>query len=82
MILTNLGLLLYEQGLHSEGLSLLLAALRMRQSLQDPTITTLELFLKALEQKMGTDTYAAVCRDAQDKQRQVFSRFVGVDMRQ
>jgi tetratricopeptide (TPR) repeat protein/energy-coupling factor transporter ATP-binding protein EcfA2 len=81
MILTNLGLLLYEQGLHSEGISLLLAALRIRQSLQDPTITTLELFLKALEQKMGTDSYAAVCRDAQDKQQQVFSRFVGVDMR-
>jgi tetratricopeptide (TPR) repeat protein len=82
VILTNMGLLLYEQGLHSEGVSLLLASLRMRQSSQDPTITTLELFLKALEQKMGGDAYAALCREAQGMQQQVFSRFVGIDMRQ
>ena len=60
MILTNMGMLLFEQGQQTEGLAVLLAALSLRQSLHDPTSHSIELFLKALEQKMGLAAYTAL----------------------
>lgn len=82
LILTNLGLLLYEQGQHQEALAILLAALDLRRMLHDPGVTLLIHFLGALEQKMGTGAYMTACQHALEMQRQVFSRFVGGDMRQ
>jgi tetratricopeptide (TPR) repeat protein len=58
MIVTNIGMLLYEQGRQSEGLALLLFAIHLRQSLQDPTVSTLELFLSTLEQRLGAEVFA------------------------
>lgn len=81
MILTNMGMLLYEQKLRREGISILLAALRLRQALQDPTVIQLELFLKALEQKIGADQYGRLCQEAIEMQQQVFARFVTADIR-
>ncbi|QBD79944.1 ATP-binding protein [Ktedonosporobacter rubrisoli] len=82
MIITSMGLLLYEQRVYKEGLSLLLGALQLRQALNDSSTMTLELFLKALEQKMGQEAYAMLKREAIEVQQQVFSRFVMADMRQ
>ncbi|GCE18221.1 tetratricopeptide repeat protein [Dictyobacter kobayashii] len=82
MILTNLGMLLYEQRQHQEALAVLFAALQIRQSLQDPTASLLERFLVAIEQKMGSEKYTQLCREALEIQPQVLSRFVASDMRQ
>ncbi len=82
MILTNLGMLLYEQGKYREGIAILLAALRIRQTVQDSTAIMLEMFLHALEQKMGADAYAQLCQSALEVQPEVLSRFMPLDMRQ
>ena len=71
MILTSIGLLLFEQGQREEGLAVLLAALSLRQSLSDPTSHSIELFLKALEQKMGLAAFHALRQSAQTIQGQV-----------
>ncbi len=76
MILTNLGMVLYEQGMLIEGLAILLAALKIRQMLQDPTSVMLELFLRALEQKLGDQAYNQVFQSALEQQQQVFQRYV------
>jgi tetratricopeptide (TPR) repeat protein len=82
MILTNLGMLLYEQGEHLEGVALLLIALHIRQRLPDQTVVSLEMFLLALEQRMGHDSYVQMCQHAVKIQSLVLSRFVPLDMRQ
>ncbi|HZR44775.1 MAG TPA: tetratricopeptide repeat protein, partial [Ktedonobacteraceae bacterium] len=76
VILTDLGLLLYEQGQPQEALAILLAALKLRQMLRDPGVSPLLHFLNTLEQKMGAGAYALACQHALEMQRQVFSRFV------
>lgn len=75
MILSNLGMLLYEQNEHKEALALMLAALRMRQMIHDPSVPMLERFLVALEQKMGSEAYNVLCKEALEIQPRVFSRF-------
>jgi tetratricopeptide (TPR) repeat protein len=75
VILTNLGMLLYEKNEHKEALALMLASLRMREVVHDPTVPTLERFLVALEQKMGSEAYTTLCKEALEIQSQVFSRF-------
>ncbi len=75
MILTNLGMLLYENNEYKEAMALMLAALRMREMVQDPSVPMLERFLVALEQKMGSEAYNALCKEALEIQPLVFSRF-------
>jgi tetratricopeptide (TPR) repeat protein len=82
MILTSIGLLLFEQGRREEGLAVLLAALALRQSLSDPTSHSIELFLRALEQKMGLAAFSALRQSAQAMQGQVLSRLITANMRQ
>ncbi len=82
MILTNLGMLLYEQGEHLEAIALLLIALHIRQGLQDQSVVSLETFMLALEQRMGHDSYLYMRQEAVKIQSQVLSRFVPIDMRQ
>ncbi len=82
MILTNIGMLLFEQGRREEGLAVLLAALTLRQSLSDPTSHSIELFLKALEQKMGLPAYNGLYQSARAMQAEVLSRLITVNMRQ
>lgn len=76
MVLTNMGVLLYEEGLPTEAMAVLLAALKFRQALQDPTVVLLENFLNALEEKMGSESYARLCQNALNIQKQVFGRFL------
>ncbi len=82
LILTNMGLLLFEQGLQKEGVAVLLSALDLRNALQDTTVVQLELFLKALEQKIGSASYTQLCQEARAMQQQVMARFAPPDMRQ
>lgn len=65
MILTNTGMLFFEQGRLPEALSLLLQAAQIRQAAQDPTVNTLILFLQALEQKLGPAAYAQLRQEAE-----------------
>ncbi|HLI08637.1 MAG TPA: tetratricopeptide repeat protein [Ktedonobacteraceae bacterium] len=76
MILTSIGMLLFEQGQREEGLAVLLAALALRQSLSDPTSHSIELFLKALEQKMGLPAFNTLRQSAQNMQAQVLRRLL------
>lgn len=82
MILTNLGMLLYESEEKREAMAILLAALRIREMANDPAVPLLERFLIALEQKMGSESYAMLCSEALEIQPLVFSRFAPSDMRQ
>lgn len=75
-ILTNLGLLLYEQGKQREALSVLLAALSLRQTLQDSGTTLLARFLFGVEQTMGTEAYEQLCQQALATQEEVFSQLM------
>jgi Tfp pilus assembly protein PilF len=81
MILTNLGMLLYENNEYKEALALMLAALRMRGLAHDPSVPMLERFLVALEQKMGSEAYTALYKEALEIQPLVFSRFAPSDVR-
>jgi tetratricopeptide (TPR) repeat protein len=83
MILTNSGMLLCEQGHLPEALSLLFSALQIRHRLQDPTVSTVILFLKTLEQKMGVEAFAHVRQAAQAIQgtpEQILSRLVATSI--
>ncbi len=82
MILTNLGMLFYGQDLLQEALAILLTALQLRQTLRDPTVDVLELFLAGLEQKMGSPAYTTLRQEALAMQQQVFSRLVTPDVQQ
>lgn len=67
MILTNIGMLFFEQGRLPEALALLQYALQVRQQAQDPTSDVLTRFLDTLEQKMGAEAFAQVRQEAQLK---------------
>lgn len=75
-ILTNLGMLLYEQQQIRESLALLLAARQLRLSLRDYGVSLLERFLAVLEQRMGAETYRAVSEQALQLQNQLLARLV------
>jgi tetratricopeptide (TPR) repeat protein len=82
IILTNLGMTLYENHEYREGLSLLLTALQMREALNDPSLSLLERFLVALEQKIGHDNYVLFCQEAITVQSEVLARFTSANMLQ
>ncbi|GAC1394310.1 MAG: hypothetical protein NVS4B11_35860 [Ktedonobacteraceae bacterium] len=75
-ILTNLGMLLYEQKQQREGIAVLLAALQLRQALHDPSVALLERFFIALEQRMGPNAYAQLCQSALGTQQHVFAHMM------
>ncbi len=77
-ILTNLGMLLYEQGQPREGMAVLLAALQLRQALFDSGVALLERFLIAVEQHMGANAYASLCKSALLVQQQIFSYLIAL----
>src|SRR5258708_361440 len=74
LILTNMGMLFYEQGRLIEAIGLLFPALQVRQSVQDRTAGSLVLFLQTLEQKMGQEAFALLRQQALDRQKQIFAR--------
>ena len=75
-IFTNLGILLYEQRQRPAAMALLLAALQLRQTLRDPSVSILKRFLAAIEQKMGNSAYAQLCQEAIRIQPQVITSYV------
>ncbi len=77
-ILTNLGMLLFQQGQQREGVALLLAALQLRKMLHDPNVVILERFFAALEQRFGTQSYMSLCQAAQGTDEQVLARLMQV----
>lgn len=75
-ILTNLGILLFEQKQKTEGVALLLAAQQVRQDLHDTSVVILERFLAALEQKLGNAPYQQLRQEALHIQSQVIAYYV------
>ena len=63
-ILTNTGMLFFEQGRLPEALSLLLQSQQVRQAAQDPTVGSLVRFLQALQQRLGAAAYEQLRREA------------------
>ncbi len=82
IILTNLGMTLYQNQQYLEGLALLLTALQIREALGDPSFPLLERFLIALEQKIGHDNYVLLCQQAIAMQAEVFARFMPSETQQ
>ena len=77
-ILTNLGLLLCQQGQHREGVAVLLAALQLRKELSDPSVILLERFFIALEQRIGSNAYRQLCQAALSTQQEVLTHLMQV----
>jgi Tfp pilus assembly protein PilF len=75
-ILTNLGMLLYEQRQPQESIALLLAAIQLRRAQQDPTVNMLERFFAAIEQKMGNAAYTELCHSALAIQHQLLAKLL------
>jgi hypothetical protein len=69
-------MLLYEQGLEKEGLTLLLAAQKQRQAQNDPTVLKLEQFLTILEKRMGASAFQQLCQEALQIQQSVLAHFI------
>jgi tetratricopeptide (TPR) repeat protein len=85
MILTNSGILLYEEGYVVEALALLFAAVQLRQSISDPTVGSLLLFFNTLEQRLGSEMFARLCQEAraiQERPEEVLARRAASNMRQ
>src|SRR5260370_22770498 len=78
LILTNMGMLLYEQGRLAEAIGLLFPALQIRQSVQYRTAGSLVLFLQTLEQKMGIEAFALLSNHELDWQVQDFESVVWI----
>ncbi len=75
-ILTNVGLLLYEQGQQHEGVAILLAALQLRKIQLDPSVVLLERFFTALEQRLGPQAYASLYQSALNTQKQILANLM------
>lgn len=75
-IMTNIGILCYQQKLTVESIALLLAAQQLRLALRDPGVVILERFLTAIEQQMGHDTYQKLCEEAYRVQKQVLAHYM------
>jgi tetratricopeptide (TPR) repeat protein len=82
VILTNLGMALYQNHEYREGLSLLLTAFQIREAVGDPSLPLLERFLVALEQKVGHERYVLFCQEAMAMQGQVLARFKPADVQE
>ena len=74
IILTNIGMLLFDQGQLQESLALLLPALQIRQSLQDKTASSLVLFLETLEQMMGREAFVRLRQEALGREAEVLAK--------
>ncbi|HET8910877.1 MAG TPA: tetratricopeptide repeat protein [Ktedonobacteraceae bacterium] len=81
-ILTSIGMLFYDRGSIVEALAILLHAYHLRQTLQDPTLNSLQLLLRTLERQMGSENFRQCCQQAQSKQAQILSRLLTPDVRQ
>ncbi len=75
-IMTNIGILCYQQKQTVESIALLLAAQQLRLALRDPGVVILERFLTAIEQQMGHDAYQHVCEEAYRVQKQVLTHYM------
>lgn len=75
-IMTNLGILSYQQKRIVEGIALLLSALQLRQALHDPGIVSLERFLAAIEQNMGREAYQQASEEAHRNQKQILAQYM------
>ena len=82
MILTNVGVLFYEQGYYPEALAIFFYTLQKRQSLQYTTVSFIEYFLTTLEDKMELEAFANLRQAARDVEKQVLSRLMSPNMRQ
>ncbi|HVB61745.1 MAG TPA: hypothetical protein VNE61_11165, partial [Ktedonobacteraceae bacterium] len=73
MILTNIGVLWYEQGYYAESLALMIFLLQERQSLQFATVDYLEQFLDTLEQRLGAEAFAQLRLAARNVKKDVLA---------
>jgi hypothetical protein len=73
IILTNIGMLLFDQSQLHESLALLFPALELRQSVQDMTVGSLVLFLDSLEQMMGREAFVTLRQEALGRLEEVMA---------
>ncbi len=81
-ILTNIGVLLFEQGYQAESLAIMLYVLKSRERTQYYTIDFIQSFIESLEHKLGFEAFTRVRQAALGMQEQVVTRLLMTDMRQ
>lgn len=78
-ILTNIGVLLFEQGYQAESLAVMLYVLKARERLQFHTLEFLQSFVETLEHHLGMEAYAGLRKTALAMQEQVIARLTTVN---
>lgn len=75
-LLTNIGVLLFEQGHQTESLALLLYVLKARERLPYPTIDFIQSFVGTLKNNLGPQQFTQLCQAALSMQEQVITHLL------
>ncbi|MHB8600540.1 MAG: tetratricopeptide repeat protein [Ktedonobacteraceae bacterium] len=76
-ILTNIGVLLFEQGFQAESLALLLYVLKAREHVPYATIDFIQSFIETLKNNLGSQKFTQMCQAALGMQEQLIARLIG-----
>jgi tetratricopeptide (TPR) repeat protein len=75
-ILTNIGVLLFEQGFQAESLALLLYVLKAREHVPHATIDFIQSLLETQKNTLGPQNFAQLCQTALGMQEQLIARLL------
>jgi tetratricopeptide (TPR) repeat protein len=75
-ILTNIGVLLFEQGYQTEALAIMLHVLKAHERLQAATIDFITSFTETLKNTQGPQVFAQMCQAALSMQERVIARLL------
>ncbi len=76
-ILTNIGVLLFEQGFQAESLALLLYVLKAREHVPYATIDFIQSLLETQKNTLGPQQFTQMCQVALGMQEQLLARLIG-----
>ncbi len=75
-ILTNIGVLLFEQGFQAESLAVMLYVLKARERLPYPTIHFIQSFIETLKNKLSPQEFTQMCQTSLHMQEQVITHLL------
>ncbi|MEO8970118.1 MAG: tetratricopeptide repeat protein [Ktedonobacteraceae bacterium] len=81
-ILTNIGVLLFEQGFQAESLAIMFYVLKAREHLPYATIDFIQSFTEAMKNNLDPHMFTQMCQAALGMQERVIARLMTADMRQ
>ena len=79
-VLTNIGVLLFEQGYQTESLAIMLYVLKSRERLQNYTLDFIQSFMETLEYNLGLEVFTQLRQAALGMQAKVIARLLTVEI--